>query len=108
MTALLDASDPLAQTSAPASAPGRSRSGGGLLRYIIIRVLLIIPTVFILVTVVFFLMRTTGDPITAAQGGRLPPDELARFLADFDAGLAGIEALPPKERLINIDSLKSI
>ncbi|GAB3614134.1 ABC transporter permease [Humibacter ginsengisoli] len=89
MTALLDASDPLAQTSAPASAPGRSRSGGGLLRYIIIRFLLIIPTVFILVTVVFFLMRTTGDPITAAQGGRLPPDELARRIheAGYDQPL---------------------
>ena len=32
---------------------------------------------FILVTLVFLLMRTTGDPITAAQGGRLPPDQLA-------------------------------
>ena len=89
MTALLDASDPLSQTSAPASAPGKSRSGGGLLRYIIIRFLLIIPTVFILVTVVFFLMRTTGDPITAAQGGRLPPDELARRIheAGYDQPL---------------------
>ena len=89
MTALLDASDPLSQTSAPASAPGKSRSGGGLLRYIIIRFLLIIPTVFILVPVVFFLMRTTGDPITAAQGGRLPPDELARRIheAGYDQPL---------------------
>lgn len=89
MTALLDAPDPLSQTSAPASAPGKSRSGGGLLRYIIIRFLLIIPTVFILVTVVFFLMRTTGDPITAAQGGRLPPDELARRIheAGYDQPL---------------------
>ncbi|MDM4761860.1 ABC transporter permease [Galbitalea sp. SE-J8] len=47
-------------------------------RYLVVRFLLIIPTVFILVTMVFFLMRLTGDPITAAQGGRLPPDELAR------------------------------
>ena len=38
----------------------RSRSkGGGLWRYILIRLLLIIPTVFILVTTVFFLMRIT-------------------------------------------------
>ncbi len=46
---------------------------GGLWRYILIRLLLIIPTVVILVTVVFVLMRVTGDPITAALGGRLPP-----------------------------------
>lgn len=57
---------------------GRSpRTGGGLGRYLLVRFLLIIPTVFILVTVVFLLMRTTGDPITAAQGGRLPADQLA-------------------------------
>ncbi|GAA3935345.1 ABC transporter permease [Microbacterium soli] len=55
----------------------RSRSkGGGLWRYVLIRLLLIIPTVFILVTTVFFLMRITGDPITAALGGRLPADQL--------------------------------
>ena len=52
-------------------------SGGGLWRYILIRLVLIIPTVLILVTLVFFLMRITGDPITAALGGRLPPDQLA-------------------------------
>ena len=60
-----------------------SRSaGGGLLRYILWRALLIIPTVFILVTMVFLLMRTIGDPITAAVGGKLPPDELAKRIAD--------------------------
>lgn len=56
--------------------------GGGLWRYILIRLVLIIPTVFILVTTVFFLMRVTGDPITAALGGRLPPDQLAQRVAD--------------------------
>lgn len=55
--------------------------GGGLWRYVLIRFFLIIPTVFILVTVVFFLMRITGDPITAALGGRLPPDQLAERIA---------------------------
>jgi peptide/nickel transport system permease protein len=58
----------------------RSRAtggGGGLGRYIVIRLLLIIPTVFILVTTVFVLMRATGDPITASLGGRLTPDQLA-------------------------------
>ncbi|GAB6937836.1 ABC transporter permease [Isoptericola variabilis] len=44
------------------------------------RFLLIIPTVFILVTTVFVLMRATGDPITAALGGKLPPDQLAELI----------------------------
>ncbi|WP_448062617.1 ABC transporter permease [Cellulomonas hominis] len=52
-------------------------SGGSLGRYLLVRLLLIIPTVFILVTTVFVLMRATGDPITAALGGRLPADQLA-------------------------------
>src|SRR3954469_22624518 len=60
----------------PAAAKGR-RSGGGLGTYLLIRFLLIIPTVFILVTTVFFLMRSTGDPITAALGGRLTGEQLA-------------------------------
>src|SRR4051812_27293450 len=60
-----------------AGAPRRRRRGGGLGSYLVIRFLLIIPTIFILVTTVFVLMRTTGDPVTAALGGRLPPDQLA-------------------------------
>src|ERR1700712_2963733 len=48
-----------------------------LIRYIIVRFLLIIPTIFILVTMVFIIMRVAGDPITAALGGRLSPDQLA-------------------------------
>ena len=69
-----------ADTATGGSDPGQKGSaggGGGLLRYLIVRFLLIIPTVFILVTMVFLLMRTTGDPITAALGGRLTPDQLA-------------------------------
>lgn len=56
--------------------PRRRSKGGGLWRYVLIRLALIIPTVFILVTTVFFLMRITGDPITAALGGRLPASQL--------------------------------
>ncbi|MCL1869042.1 MAG: ABC transporter permease [Promicromonosporaceae bacterium] len=55
----------------------RPPAGGALGRYVLVRFLLIIPTVFILVTTVFVLMRATGDPITAALGGRLTPDQLA-------------------------------
>jgi peptide/nickel transport system permease protein len=60
----------------------RSSSGGGLGRYILVRFLLILPTIFILVTLVFVLMRTTGDPITAALGGRLSADQLAERIHD--------------------------
>src|SRR5829696_6982101 len=63
-------------TAAPAPAARRRTGGGGLGSYLLIRFLLIFPTIFILVTTVFFLMRTTGDPITAALGGRLPADQL--------------------------------
>ena len=48
-----------------------------LAKYLLLRLVLIIPTVWILVTVVFFFMRVIGDPITAAMGGRLPPAEIA-------------------------------
>ena len=67
-------------SAAPAPTKSRDR-GGSLGRYIVVRALLIIPTVFILVTSVFMLMRATGDPITAAQGGRLPADQLAERIA---------------------------
>jgi peptide/nickel transport system permease protein len=65
------------------------RGGGGLGTYLLVRFLLIIPTVFILVTTVFFLMRSTGDPITAALGGRLPADQLAERIhsAGYDRPL---------------------
>jgi peptide/nickel transport system permease protein len=61
----------------PAAARPKPKSqGGGFGRYLLVRFLLIFPTIFILVTLVFFLMRTTGDPITAAQGGRATPEQL--------------------------------
>src|SRR5690625_1119843 len=66
----------LPEASGGATGP-RKPSGSGLLRYIVVRFLLIIPTVWILTTLVFFLMRITGDPITAALGGRLTQSQLA-------------------------------
>ena len=70
--------------------PRRRGSGGSpLARYILIRFLLIFPTVLILVTLVFFLIRMTGDPITAALGGRLPADQLAERIheAGYDRNI---------------------
>ena len=67
-----------APTGAKAGGAHRNRLSAGFFRFIIGRFLLIIPTVFILVTIVFFVMRATGDPISAAMGGRLTPDELQR------------------------------
>jgi peptide/nickel transport system permease protein len=69
------------ESAVPVVPTGRA-GGGGLGRYILIRFLLIIPTVFILVTTVFFLMRSTGDPITAALGGRLTAAQLAERVAE--------------------------
>lgn len=81
--------DPAPVTTAP-PAPKARRSGGSLGRYLVVRFLLIIPTVLILVTTVFLLMRATGDPITAAQGGRLSADQLAERIhaAGYDRPLA--------------------
>lgn len=53
-----------------------TKSRSSFLRYLLIRFLLIFPTVFILVTLVFIVMRTIGDPITAALGGKLTDAEL--------------------------------
>ena len=72
MNDLADA--PAAPPSVGTAAP---KAGGSFARYLVTRFLLIFPTIFILVTLVFFLMRVTGDPITAALGGRLTPDQLA-------------------------------
>jgi peptide/nickel transport system permease protein len=65
----------------PPSRPRKRQSKGGggnnLGRYIVVRFILIIPTIFILVSMVFVLMRVIGDPITAALGGRLSAAQLA-------------------------------
>lgn len=73
ITAEPSASSPGASAPAPSATTSK---GGSLGRYLLVRALLILPTVFILVTVVFLLMRIIGDPITAALGGRLTPQQL--------------------------------
>ncbi|WEV42423.1 ABC transporter permease [Bifidobacterium sp. ESL0682] len=78
-----------AKAPSEAKKPKKNRLSGGFFRFVLTRFLLIIPTVFILVTVVFFVMRATGDPISAAQGGRLSPEELQRRIhaAGYDRPL---------------------
>jgi peptide/nickel transport system permease protein len=50
-----------------------ARSSGSLPRYLLTRLLLVIPMVWILLTVVFILMRVApGDPVQASLGGRAP------------------------------------
>jgi peptide/nickel transport system permease protein len=49
--------------------------GTSLRQYAITRLLLVLPMIFILLTLVFLLMRVApGDPITSALGGRVPPE----------------------------------
>lgn len=70
----------------PPGTPGLRRRGmPPLLRYMLVRIGLIIPTVWILVTVVFLLMRVIGDPISAALGGKLSPEVIEQRKAE--AGL---------------------
>ncbi|REF38344.1 ABC transporter permease [Thermasporomyces composti] len=52
---------------------------GSLRRYLAVRLALVVPNVLVLLTLVFLLLRVApGDPVSAALGGRLPPEELAR------------------------------
>jgi peptide/nickel transport system permease protein len=52
---------------------------GSLSRYIAIRVLLAVPMVFILLSLVFIMLRAApGDPVSATLGGRVSPAEIER------------------------------
>jgi peptide/nickel transport system permease protein len=82
-------------SSAEVLAPGESTSGSvaprrrgplsPLTRYLLVRLALLVPMVWVLVTMVFVLMRVIGDPIQAALGGRLSPEQIAERKAE--AGL---------------------
>jgi peptide/nickel transport system permease protein len=51
---------------------------GSLRGYILIRIALMVPMVWVLLTVVFLMMRVApGDPISATLGGQLSPEQLA-------------------------------
>jgi peptide/nickel transport system permease protein len=71
--------DVLAPSSAadPERRSNRTRLRSPLARYLLVRFALIIPMLWVLLTMVFVLMRVIGDPITAAQGGRLSTAQIA-------------------------------
>jgi peptide/nickel transport system permease protein len=60
-------------------------SSGSLRTYLVTRLLLVIPMVWVLVTMVFFVMRVIGDPISSAFGGRLPAAQIK--IRKHNAGL---------------------
>jgi peptide/nickel transport system permease protein len=68
-----------------ATATATSKSSGSLRTYLVTRLLLVIPMVWILVTIVFFVMRIVGDPIASRLSGHVPPSVVAQ--ARHQAGL---------------------
>src|SRR5215211_4587497 len=60
-----------------------SRHGTSLRTYFLTRLALAVPTVLILLTMVFLLMRVApGNPIQAALGGHVPQAEIERRSAE--------------------------
>ncbi|MBA3430445.1 MAG: ABC transporter permease [Actinobacteria bacterium] len=58
--------------------------GTSLRQYALTRIALVIPMVFILLTLVFLLMRVApGDPISSALGGRVPKEEVDKIKAEL-------------------------
>jgi peptide/nickel transport system permease protein len=64
-------------------------SSGSLRTYLVTRVLLVIPMVWILVTIVFFVTRVVGDPIESRLAGKVPQSviDAARHQAGLDRPL---------------------
>src|SRR5947209_19643286 len=57
-----------------------SAQGSSLKRYAITRIALVVPMVFILLTLVFLLVRVEpGKPIEAALGGHVPPSVIKQI-----------------------------
>jgi peptide/nickel transport system permease protein len=56
-----------------------SAGSGSLARYIAVRIVLVVPMMWVLLTMVFILLRVApGDPVTASSGGHLPPAVIAQ------------------------------
>jgi ABC-type dipeptide/oligopeptide/nickel transport systems, permease components len=70
--------------------------GMGLLRYVVLRVVLAIPTLLILLTVVFFILRVIpGNPIVAMVGMKAPPEYVEQLMKE-----AGLNK-PPHEQYVD-------
>ncbi len=82
---------PPLDSPAPETPRRSSRGMPPLARYLLIRAALVLPMIWILVTLVFLLMRVIGDPITAALGGRLTPQQIAerKHAAGLDGPILG-------------------
>ena len=70
-----------------------AKPSSGLRAYLITRILLVIPMVWVLVTLVFFVMRVVGDPIEAAFGGKVTPQDLANRRHAAGPGPAAVHAV---------------
>jgi peptide/nickel transport system permease protein len=75
----------VAPTGPPESTGRRRGPLSPLARYLLVRLALILPMMWVLVTMVFLLMRVVGDPIQAALGGRMNAQQIAERKAE--AGL---------------------
>ena len=61
-----------------------SNKGPSLRKYALVRLALVVPMVFVLLTMVFLLMRVApGDPISASLGGHAPQSEIDRIKAEL-------------------------
>lgn len=57
---------------------------GSLPRYVAVRLLLMVPMMWLVLTIVFFLLRVApGDPVSAAVGGKLDEEALDQRRADL-------------------------
>jgi peptide/nickel transport system permease protein len=66
-------------------ATATASSSSSLRTYLVTRLLLVIPMVWVLTTLVFFVMRVIGDPIAAEFGGKLSAAQIA--IRRHNAGL---------------------
>jgi len=67
----------------PPETPTKSTGGfSPLTQYLLVRLALVLPMIWVLVTMVFILMRVIGDPITSASAGRLTSEQIAERKAD--------------------------
>ena len=58
--------------------------GTSLRKYALVRLALVVPMVFVVLTMVFLLMRVApGDPISASLGGHAPQSEIDRIKAEL-------------------------